>query len=62
MQTIEFLRNFFTKGLEIHSSFFIVFFQFFSKKIQFQNKKFGIWNFSNLKFKKSPNFEPVPKG
>jgi hypothetical protein len=36
MQAIEFLRNFFTKRLEIHSSFYRIF-QIFSKMLKFQN-------------------------
>jgi hypothetical protein len=74
MQSIDFLRNFFTKGLEIHYSFL----SYFSKKIKFfklsnfKIKKchlkifnFLTFNFEkspNFEFKKSPNFEPVPKG
>jgi hypothetical protein len=37
MQMIDFLRNFFTKGLEIHSSFYRIF------------QIFEIFNISNLK-------------
>jgi hypothetical protein len=75
MQTIKFLRNFFTKGIEIHSSFYHIFLVFFSKEIKFKIFKIGnfqIFDFfkiSNLKIEKSPNFEfkkssnfgPVPK-
>jgi hypothetical protein len=60
MQTIEFLRNFFTKGLEIHSSFYCVFLDFFFKILKisisqffkisiFQNFKFGNHRILNLK-------------
>jgi hypothetical protein len=75
MQTIKFLRNFFTKGLEIHSSF-TVFFRFFNLKFQYSKLKisnlefFKKFIFQNLKFEKSLtfefkkllNFKPVPKG
>jgi hypothetical protein len=39
MQTIEFLRDFIIKGLEIHSSFLSYFSIFFSKKFNFQISK-----------------------
>jgi hypothetical protein len=40
MQTIEFLRNSFTKGLEIHCSFYRIFSIFFKKfKFKFSNIK-----------------------
>jgi hypothetical protein len=47
MQTIDFLRNFFIKGLEIHSSFYCFFLDFFKvlkiEKIQnFDFSKFEI--------------------
>jgi hypothetical protein len=47
MQTIEFLRNCFIKGHEIHSSF-IVFFHIF-QILKFKIKK--------LKFEKNQNFK-----
>jgi hypothetical protein len=66
MQTIDFLRNFFIKGLKIHSSFNCIF-PDFSKKLEFQNKKidfyfFQIFDFSdfqisNLKNHQIPNFK-----
>jgi hypothetical protein len=51
---IELLRNFFTKWLETHSSFYCIFQIFF--------KKFKFLKFKNPKFKKFRNYEPVPKG
>jgi hypothetical protein len=42
MQMIEFLRNFFTKGLEIQSSF-LSYFPDFLKKIKFQISKLPIF-------------------
>jgi hypothetical protein len=48
MQTNKFLGNVFTKGLEIHSSFF-VFFQMFLKKIKIKSSNLKILNFSYLK-------------
>jgi hypothetical protein len=67
MQTINFLRNFFTKGIEIYSSFLSYFLDFLKKfKIGIFQKnyfsKFQIKKSPNFKFKKSLNFEPVPKG
>jgi hypothetical protein len=67
MQTIDFLRNFFIKGLKIHSSFNCIFLDF-SKKLEVQNKKlnfilffqnFDFSNFqnSNLKNHQIPNFK-----
>jgi hypothetical protein len=47
MQTINFLRNFFTKGIEIYSSFLSYFSRFF-KKIQ-------NWNFPKKLFFKISN-------
>jgi hypothetical protein len=65
MQTIDFLRNFFIKGLEIHSSFYCFFLDFFKvlkiEKIQnFDFLKFE--KSSNFEFKNLPNFKPVRKG
>jgi hypothetical protein len=65
MQMIDFLKKFFTKGLEIHSSF-LSYFPDFSKN-NFQNKnpnfekKIKISFFQKYKFEKSLNFESVPK-
>jgi hypothetical protein len=56
MQAMEFLRNFFTKGLEIHTSFFVFFQIFFSKLLKCQIKKL-IFKISIFQFEKSPNFE-----
>jgi hypothetical protein len=53
MQTIEFLRNFFTKGLEIHDSFYRNFSSFF-KKIRISNFKIIV-----SKFEKKSNFRVV---
>jgi hypothetical protein len=76
MQMIEFLGNFFTKGLEIHSSFYCIFpdsFNFLKFKISkfktsykklFEILIFQNSNLKNTKFqiKKMLNFEPVSKG
>jgi hypothetical protein len=59
MQTIEFLRNFFTKRLEIHYSFLLYFPDFF-KNLKFQNSNMNIFKisiFQNFKCEKSPKFE-----
>jgi hypothetical protein len=51
---IEFLRNFFTKELEIHSSFYHI---FLDKKSNFKIKNLNFETFQNLKFEKSMKFE-----
>jgi hypothetical protein len=51
MQTIEFLRTFFNKWLEIHSSFYHIF-PYFSKFLKFQISKLKFSIFQKLKFKK----------
>jgi hypothetical protein len=54
MQTIEFLRNFFTKGLEIHSSFYHIFLDFFQI---FKIKIFNFEIFYNFGFPKMSNLK-----
>jgi hypothetical protein len=52
LKTIEFLRNFFTKGLVIHCSF-LSYFLSFSKNVKFKN-----WFFSSeFQFSKIPKFK-----
>jgi hypothetical protein len=57
MQTIEFLRNLFTKGLEIHFSFLSYVFQIFQKNKNFKNKNFKNKNLRTENLKKKSNLK-----
>jgi hypothetical protein len=54
MQTINFLRNFFTKELEIHYSFYRIFLDF-SVYLKFENLIFE--NFQHFEFSKLKNHQ-----